>query len=486
MKIYKYAIALLVLLSAMIVSCETTNSPNTDLQTQADRLISSNSAVSSDVYELKADSRVGAIVTVNRIYDGEETTFEYVVENRITTGNPGSRTIQFFNLELPSCLDEPEFTPGLGSDGSLDEDGISWNQTISAPPSSGSSENNSKTFSITYQGNIPSGSVSAEAVSGGSSGQSYSGPVAGPVCPSVEIELTFSGSVYIDANENGKKDSGEYGLENIKVSLYSLSGSDEETLITSIITDETGEFSFNVSVPSGDFRIKVPENKVDNIYYQAITTSKDFIEVTEDVKEIHFGYKLDIDQMTKDLLSDVIKINTEPTKYWDFQLQHAGVNQRQVDENPNVDFTRAQMIALLETVEGLLPIVEIPFQFEGEGRNKINDALSILRSKKYDDPELSKFMVELLTAELNVANGLGALSPDGDINDPFNRAILIFGEALACNALGSCPEEMVTPEGSLNKLMVGTNTAGTMSNSTLSSGTMVLSAFNGTGGIGTN
>ena len=473
--------AALFLFGILLFGCETTNSPNSDLQTQADRLNSSASAESSDnVFELKDDTYIGANVTVNRNFDGEETTFEYVVENVI--GTSGNQTIQFFNLELPSCLESPAFTPELGDDGSISEDGISWNQTISAPPSGGSSSNNSRSYSITYKGDIPVGDINAEAVRGGDSGQVYSGFVAGPVCPSVETDLTFSGSVYIDANKDGNKDPEEYGLDNIEVSLYSLSGGDE-TFIVSTITGETGEFSFTVNISSGDYRIKVPANKVDNIYYQATVTSKDFTDVNDDVEDIHFAYTLNIAQMTEDLLNGEILKNTKSTQYWAFQLQHAAVNQRQVEQNPNVDFTRNQMLELLETVEELLPIVEIPFQFEGTGRNKINDALSILRGQKYEHSEVSELMKELLTAELNVANTLGALTPEGDINNPFNRAILIFGEAIACNALGTCPG--VETEGSLafGNLIVG-GTDGLTTNATLSDGTTVLRAFNGTGGIG--
>ena len=462
--------AMIVLLGVLLFGCETTHSPNTDLQLQADRLNSSVNTESGTKYDLKDGEELGAEVTVWRTFNEEKTTFTYEVRNRTSA-------LQFFNLDLPNCLDKPVYTPELGENGLSEDDKISWNQAISANPSAG---NNPRTYTITYEGDIPVGSITAEAVTGNNT--VYSGSVAGPVCPSVETDLTFSGSVYIDANKDGNKDPEEYGLDNIEVSLYSLSGGDE-TFIVSTITGETGEFSFNVSVPSGDFRIKVPANKVDNIYYQATVTSKDFTDVNDDVEDIHFAYTLNIAQMTEDLLNGEILKNTKSTQYWAFQLQHAAVNQRQVEQNPNVDFTRNQMLELLETVEELLPIVEIPFQFEGTGRNKINDALSILRGQKYEDSEVSELMKELLTAELNVANTLGALTPEGDINNPFNRAILIFGEAIACNALGTCPG--VETEGSLafGNLIVG-GTDGLTTNATLSDGTTVLRAFNGTGGIG--
>ncbi|MCC5940713.1 MAG: hypothetical protein JJU37_04160 [Balneolaceae bacterium] len=481
--------ATLMLLGLLLFSCENISSPNSDVQNKADRVLSLNPfSESNNEFVLKdEESTPGVNVTVNRIPGSGETTFEYVVENNIPS--PGNRTVQFFNLELPSCLGQPTFTPDLGEGGSISNDGITWNQTISAPSSGGSSANNSRTYSITYEGNVSAGEINAKATSGGEAGRVFSGVVLGPICPSVEVTITFSGSVYIDANEDNTKDPEEYGLDNIEVSLYSFVG-DDETLIGSQTTGVTGEFSFEVEAISGiNFRIKVPENKVDNVYYQAIpVTSRDFLNVTEDVENIHFAYVLDIDQMVADLLSGEILKNTKSTQYWAFQLQHAAVNQRQVDQNPNVDFTRAKMNTLLETVEGLLPIVEEPFKFEGNNeREKIQDALRILRGQKYEDSELSDLMKELLTAELNVANELGALTPEGEINDPFNRAILIFGEAIACNALGTCPVGTVVPAGSaiMGNLIVG-GTDGLTSSATLSDGTTVLRAFNGTGGIGSN
>ncbi|TVQ00006.1 MAG: hypothetical protein EA359_16450 [Balneolaceae bacterium] len=402
------------------------------------------------------------------------TTFEYSVENKKATPGPVPNN---FTLQWLECVGQPIAAfPELHDLSQIDDVfKIQWSQAIPAPPSN----ENPRFYSITFLGNVPVGTVTTSLIRPGTT--TSTGSIAGPVCPTVLPELTFSGSIYIDANEDNIKQPEEYGLENIEVRLYSLNGGDE-TFIDSVITEEDGEFSLTVNSSGGDFRIKVPANKVDNTYYQAIpVTFLDFTNVTEDVEDIHFAYVLNTEQIIADLLSGEIQKNTRSTQYWAFQLQHAGINRAQVLRNPNVDYTRDQMNELLTLIENTLPNVPEPFKF---GPNKIQDALRILRGQKYGDSEVSELMKQLLTAELNVMSNKGAFTIDGDeiiLNDPFNRAILIFGEAIACNALGTCPVN-----GPLKSLATvnGTYAPGVLSFATVSSGTQTLSAFNGTGGIG--
>jgi hypothetical protein len=475
--------SLLLLLGVFLFSCDTTNSPVTDLSQNTKELANNFTIENQYPYELNYVSTIGARVKVeDGIFDqvNETTTFKFTVLNTIPTGI-GNRTLKSFSLKLPSCYDAPVYTPDLGSESSIENSILKWNVNFSAAPSVGE---NPQEFTITYPGNIPLGEILASAERDGSSGHIYSGMIAGPVCPTVLPELTFSGSVYIDANEDDIKQPEEYGLENIEVRLYSFNGEDETfTFIDSVITEEDGEFSLTVNSSGGDFRIKVPANKVDNTYYQAIpVTFLDFTDVTEDVEDIHFAYVLNTEQIIADLLSGDIQKNTRSTQYWAFQLQHAGINRAQVHRNPNVDYTRDQMNELLTLIENTLPNVPEPFKF---GPNKIQDALRILRGQKYGDSEVSELMKELLTAELNVMSNKGAFTIEGDeiiLNDPFNRAILIFGEAIACNALGTCPvaKNAFKSLASVN----GTYAPGVLSHATISSGTQTLSAFNGTGGIG--
>lgn len=464
--------SLLLLLGIFLFSCDTA-STTFDEKRNAEIGDAKNSVFvvqneSTTIYD-------NEIKFINRIPDEEEgtTTFNYSVENISSSPNANS-----FTLEWEECVGNLiDYSP---SDAELtDNDNevvvkIKWPQAIPAPPG----ESNPRFYSITFEGNIPLGTVTTSLTR---QGTPSSGLIAGPVCPVELSELTFSGSVYIDANEDNIKQPEEYGLDNIEVRIYSLDGEDE-TFIDSVFTEEDGDFSLTITSSGGDFRIKVPANKVDNIYYQAHpVTALDFTNVTEDVEDIHFAYILDTAQIIEDLLSGAILKNTRSTQYWAFQLQHAAVNRAQVLRNPNVDFTRNEMNELLTLIENTLPNVQEPFQF---GPNKIQDALRILRGQKYGNSEVSDLMKELLTAELNVMSDRGAFTIENDeikLNDPFNRAILIFGEAIACNALGTCPTNTV---GMSMVTVSGGITTGVLSNATISDGTRTLSAFNGTGGIG--
>jgi len=473
--------SLLLLLGVFLFSCDTT-SVSKDDNSLAHISNPSNSVLSAQNQSVTFfDTNIeldGAPVVSNGT-----TTFKYIVTNNgNTTPSPN-----FFTLEWANCVSNlTEYFPNLSDDKVLITENeetvkIKWDQAI--PRANPQGEANPRSFSITFEGeDVPLGTVTTSLTIPGPGGETLDGLIAGPVCPTVLPELTFSGSIYIDANEDNIKQPEEYGLENIEVRLYSLNGGDE-TFIDSVITEEDGEFSLTVNSSGGDFRIKVPANKVDNTYYQAIpVTFLDFTDVTEDVEDIHFAYVLNTEQIIADLLSGDIQKNTRSTQYWAFQLQHAGINRAQVHRNPNVDYTRDQMNELLTLIENTLPNVPEPFKF---GPNKIQDALRILRGQKYGDSEVSELMKELLTAELNVMSNKGAFTIEGDeiiLNDPFNRAILIFGEAIACNALGTCPvaKNAFKSLASVN----GTYAPGVLSHATISSGTQTLSAFNGTGGIG--
>ena len=90
-------------------------------------------------------------------------------------------------------------------------------------------------------------------------------------------------------------------------------------------------------------------------------------------------------------------------------------------------------ILLQEVEKTLLPE---PFSF---GNNKLQGALDILT--KPIKTELDLYLQQVLTAELNVLSGRGALNADGTLNNDFNDALLIYAEAVACEAMGTCPEE---------------------------------------------
>lgn len=74
-------------------------------------------------------------------------------------------------------------------------------------------------------------------------------------------QRVFSGSVFVDANGNGKQDDGEQGLKGVTISLFdtSLSGSD----VIELTTDDTGSYAFE-PVDPGTYSLQiVPPAKYD-------------------------------------------------------------------------------------------------------------------------------------------------------------------------------------------------------------------------------
>lgn len=468
----KMRLLYLVLFGVLVNSCDTIISPSSENNIEPGSLSDISGGQiggSATVAVLESDLSVGAEVTTVSEYEDGYTTFTYTVKNIVSTGS--NRTLTGFTLELPSCAGLLySFVPGTpdGADYNEDESRISWNTTVPNPAS-----NNTREFSITYEGEISSGMIAASIQRQGSTPETFFGTAEGPDCPGTSF--TLSGSVYIDANENGIKDPEESGLGNIEVALSLLN--DSGNPIETFLSMENGAYFF--SIPAGSYTISVPENMVDNIYYKTSTTSIDVENVDSDVSGINFGYILDVENMVSDLLDGTILKNTKSWQYWAFQLRHAG-NRNVVLRNPNVHYTADEIDELLGLVEGLL--LTDPFQF---GSDKRSAALNIL-TRPFGN-EYDELLQQLLTAELNVLSNRGAYSLDnGEIilNNPFNRAILIYGEAIACNAIGNCPAEESGMSLMMSSMKItDISTTGTFSLSTLSSGKTLLTSFNGTGGI---
>ena len=162
------------------------------------------------------------------------------------------------------------------------------------------------------------------------------------------------------------------------------------------------------------------------------------------------------DKIIRDLENKVLRVNTEPTKFWIAAIKNAG--------KKGSPYKVQDIRGFLQKIEGLL--LEEPFQF---GSNKEAQALNIL-SKPIRTP-LDEFLQQLLTAELNIVSGRGALLSNGDQNDAFNQALLIYAEAVACRESGNCPNENVTSAMNLEVKAIRSND------------TRLLTSFNGSGGI---
>ena len=487
----------LLVLGVLFLSCDVANTPSNEITT-GDRPnsvpgnIQANSSQTFNLVNIDENDKItnGAQVNVNRTYDVDEkeTTFTYTVKNIVSTGK--NRTLTDFTLNLPSC------TPALildrfGSnegEGVIDGNVLQWDTTVPNPAA-----NNTREYTITYEGDVPLGLINAEITRQGQQ-QTFSGSVAGPTCDSALVTVKISGTLFIDEFEiNGELEDEEAGIKNVLVTLESEDGS----YSINTTTTEWGDYSFWVTISSGKYTIIVPEELVDFKYYKIYPYTevvsgprkkRNTYEITvggSNIESINFGYVLDTEELTQDLLSGAIEKNTKSAQYWAFQVEHAVRNRNLLGRNPLIEFTQDRLIAILKDIEDFY--LDVPFQF---GENKLQAALNILKGPIVNDYD--ELLRELLAAQLNVLSERRGAIVEYDesgkpiFNDPFNRAILIYGEQVACLALieaGEAGPGCKSITSKLNFVQIsGVTASGDLSFSL--SGTSTLSAFNGTGGIG--
>ena len=379
-------------------------------------------------------------VTVNEyeiVFNGREfrtidgsifTIFNYTVR-----GNGATAQADSFYLEIPGCAgDNFSWTPTQSA--KLEGNMLKWNKSIS--------KDGSQDFSVTFQGEIDYGVIEAIIVRGGIEETEL---VVGPCAGIYELK----GYVFVDANEDGKKQASESGIEGYTVVLEQGVNSAE------VVTDSDGVYSFKV-IP-GNYDVSIKNNPLGEEYYAPYSSKKQGVTVPYDLSA-DFGYKAMTAKMTEDFSDGDIILTTASAKEWGQQIKMAGKN--------NSSFTKAQVLEMLGEVEDLLLQDPYPFKF---GNNKIQTALDILSKPIKTDEDL--FMQQLLAAELNVVNGRGAVDSDGNFRGDFNYALLKYAEA---KALG----ETVNAAGALM-------TSAATSRSYSLSSTSLLSSFNdnGSGGL---
>lgn len=358
-----------------------------------------------------------------------KTTFNYEVK-----GNGETPQLDSFGLELPDCAGVLSAWSPLQSASVIVEE-IKWNSSVS--------KDGSQKYAITFKGEIPLGIINAT-VTRGSIVESK--VVQGP-CSGV---YTLSGSIYIDANENGKKDAEETGIASIAVDLFNNDTGDK---IGTVNTSVNGLYSFMVL--QGNYKIAVGKDLLDDSNYTAVGDA--YIEipnVTKDLSGYNFGYLLNSSKVIADLENKVIEVNTEPTKFWSQVIGRKGPNRNL--------YTQEEIRAFLVAVENLH--LDGPFFF---GDNKEEDALKVLNRPIRSDLDL--FLQQLLTAELNVVSSRGALMEDGELNENFNAALIIYAEAVACRETGNCSTASSTVKAETKAIS--------------SNDTRLLTSFNGSGGI---
>lgn len=355
------------------------------------------------------------------------TTFNYRV-----SGNGATPQMDSFFLEVPFCAGSLiSWTPQNSTN--LLDNAIKWNFSIS--------KTGFQDYSVTYPGDISLGIVTAMGIRGGIE---ESTKILGP-CMGVSI---LSGYVFIDADGDGSKEGGEFGLPGKSVTLNDRVGNE----ITTLLTDLEGFYSFMVL--DGNYRISITEDYLDENYYGLGNSYKDLQNVAGNIEDLNFGYSVNSDNIIYDLENKIL-LNTQPTKFWLQEIRNAG--------RKNSLFTSQVVLDFLTAIEGR---ENSPFDF---GTDKIGSAIAIL-GNPIKTP-LEEFIQQLLTAELNVISGKGVQLGE-DERKAFHEALLTYSEGVACRESNQC---------SANKAQTSSMEISTKLVS--SRDTRMLSSFNGSGGL---
>lgn len=401
-----------------------------------------NDLVEVDVftYKIRLLSRVVNSSAPNNI----STTFTYRV-----SGTGITPSLDSFFMEIPNCAGRPlSWTPSNAS--SISGGFLRWNSSVPF--------NSQQDYSITYPGIVGLGLVNAVVTKGN---VSETKRVLGP-CQGI---FTIQGSIYIDANEDGIKQASESGLGGFPIQL--INNDSPGIPLATIGTEADGSFKFFAF--EGNYSIKVVEDLINKNYNPTGPIEKNLGVVRSDLSDLDFGYKIDARKMISEFETGVILLDTRDFRFWTAELRNPGRN--------NSTYSRAQMVKFLTDIEGLL--LPVPFNF---GSDKIATALNIITRPIRSD--VDAFLQQLLTAELNIVSGRGARKIDSNGNvvsdDDFNKALLLYAEPLACQALGACSTATASSSNAkVSSIMYSASTS-------LSDGTSVLSSFNGTGGIRTS
>ncbi|CAM4229101.1 carboxypeptidase-like regulatory domain-containing protein [Gillisia limnaea] len=359
--------------------------------------------------------------------ENKTTTFNYRV-----SGNGVTPQLDSFYLEIPDCAGNLlSWTPRNSSN--LQARAIKWNSSIS--------KTGSQDYSVTYAGDVPLGIITATGIRGSIE---ETAKILGP-CKDV---FTLSGNVFIDADQDGEKEGGEFGLSGKNVKLLDGDGNE----ITTISTAADGSYSFMVL--NGNYRISISEDFLNDNYYGIGDPNIDLQNITSNKSALNFGYFVNQDNIIYDLENNLL-LDTQPTKFWVQEIRNAS--------KKNASYSKGEIAGFLTAIENRL---NSPFQF---GSDKIRSALSILGNPIKTPFE--EFIQQLLTAELNVISGRGVQLSQQE-RDAFHEALLTYSEGVACRENNQCSAKSIQ-----------SSAAATTTKLVSSRDTRMLSSFNGSGGI---
>ncbi len=347
------------------------------------------SSIVIDGYDVQFDGRQ---------LSGGNTTFSYTV-----SGMGAEHALSHFALEIPDCAPEVLSTsPAGGTIGINPLTGlysVKWDVTLGT--------NESRSYSVTFAGDVPMGVIRAAVKAGTEVGLAE---IAGP-CGGFEI----SGTVYIDADSNGVLNGAdEPGVENVTVTLEDGNGG-----IETYTTDASGTYSFLRL--SGTFTLRIDAATSADDFNEELAESFSpsgpttvIVTVGPDSPGNNFGYDPKADKIIVDLDTGVLLTDGEPIKFWKREIRSA-IN----GGKGQSEFDPTTMALFLEDIQMLF--LPEPFQFTPG--NELREALDIL-SDNSKDPVM-QLKRELLAAEFNEVSGKGLIDAD-----ELQRALISWVESL--------------------------------------------------------
>jgi hypothetical protein len=386
-----------IVLAALLIGCSGHDKPmsvhnppgESDSAALAGGTSVATSSVVIDGYSVQFDGRQ---------FSGGNTTFSYTV-----SGMGGEHALSNFALEIPDCAPAVFSTSPAGSN--IGVNPLTGLYSVKWDLSLGTDE--SRSYSVTFTGDVPLGIVRASVKAGMEGGLAE---IAGP-CGGFEI----SGNVYIDADSNGVLNgTDEPGIENVTVTLEDGNGG-----IETYTTDASGTFSFLRL--SGTFTLRVDAATSSDDFNEELAESFSpsgpttvIVTVGPDSPGNNFGYKPQVAEIIVELDTGVLLTDGEPIRFWKREIRSAingGKGKSEFDSTATASF--------LEEIQTLF--LPDPFQFTPG--NELHEALDIL-SDNSKDPVM-QLKRELLAAEFNEVSGKGLIDAD-----ELQRALLSWVESI--------------------------------------------------------
>ena len=336
-----------------------------------------------------------------RTYAADQTTFTYTV-----TGTGTEPALSHFTIELPDCAPElvaysPTNSVSINHNPQTDIYGIEWHLSVAAEDTVG------RLYSITFAGDVPEGVVYSAVKSGN---ETEVGRIPGPCAG-----FTIAGTVYVDADRDGLRDSTEEsGIADVIVELVADDGA-----VATAVSDADGGYLF--IVPDGIYTVRIDLAAYPNAFNADLATSFDAtsptsreVTVGPDALNNDFGFAPRAEEIVVELETGILVSNGEPIKFWKKQLRTAlnGGNGSSVHD-------AASLLAFIAEIETLF--LASPYQFTAG--NELQEAYDILRSNSKDD--LDVLYRELLATEFNEVSGRGLI---GD--EALQDVLISWGEAL--------------------------------------------------------